>query len=53
MKLAKQGPLKRLSINLYGLEIAEAKHKEWQEAIKQTKTSLLTTEAIDQVPPPA
>ena len=53
VKLAKQGPMKRLNINLYGQETAETKFKEWQEAIKQTKSSLLTTEAIDQVPPPS
>ena len=53
VKLAKQGPLKKkLSINLYGQEIAEGKFKEWKEAIEQSKTSELTTEAIDQVPPP-
>merc|ERR1719317_1886543 len=53
VKLAKQGPMKRLNINLYGQENAETKYREWQEAIKQTKASLLTTEAIDQVPPPS
>ena len=53
MKLAKQGPLKKkLFINLYGQEIAEGKFKEWKEAIELSKTSELTTEAIDQVPPP-
>ena len=41
-----------LSIDLYGQDIAEVKHREWQEAIKQSKSSKLTTEAIDQVPPP-
>ena len=53
VKLAKQGPMKRLSINLYGQEIAETKYKEWQDVIKQSKSSELTTEAIDQVHPPS
>ena len=39
VKLAKQGPMKRLNINLYGQENAETKYREWQEAIKQTKTA--------------
>ena len=44
MKLAKQGHIKRLGINMYGQEIAEVKSKEWQEAIEKSRTSELTTQ---------
>ena len=54
IKLRSQGgPLrKNLSIKLYGQDIAEEKFKEWQETIKQSFSGELSTEAIDQVPPP-
>eukprot|EP00092_Neocalanus_flemingeri_P009551 GFUD01010280.1.p1 GENE.GFUD01010280.1~~GFUD01010280.1.p1 ORF type:complete len:1519 (+),score=509.70 GFUD01010280.1:91-4647(+) len=54
VKLRSQGgPMKKnMAINLYGQDIAEAKHREWQEAIAQSATCELTTEVIDQVAPP-
>ena len=54
VKLQSQiGPRKKnLAIDLYGKDIAEEKHKEWQEAIQKSTCGKMTTEAIDQVPPP-
>ena len=54
VKLQSQiGPRKKnLAIDLYGKDIAEEKHKEWQEAIQKSTSGKMTTEAIDQVPPP-
>ena len=52
MKLARQGPHSKPFINLYGKDVAEVKFKEWEDVVEKSKSSELTTDAIDQVAPP-
>ena len=53
MKLRNQSGSNRHSVKMYNPDVAHSKFYEWQEAIKVTSRSALTTEFIEQVSPPA
>merc|ERR1719414_128021 len=43
----------RHSVRIYNPDVAQSKYQEWQETIKLTSESALTTDCIEQVSPPA